>query len=49
MFAANPVPFANSDAAYVLAFAIIMLNSDAHSVQIKHKMSLAEFVSNNRG
>ena len=33
----------------MLAFAIIMLNTDAHSPQIKKKMSLEEFVRNNRG
>lgn len=34
LFAANPEPFANADAAYVLAFAIIMLNTDLHSPNI---------------
>ena len=47
--AQNPTVFANSDAAYVLAFAIIMLNTDAHSAQIKNKMTLEQFISNNRG
>ena len=47
--ATNPDVFANADAAYVLAFAIIMLNTDAHSKQIKRKMTLGEFLSNNRG
>ena len=34
---------------YVLAFAIIMLNTDAHSSQIKNRMTLDQFISNNRG
>ena len=47
--AVNPAPFANADAAYVLSFAIIMLNTDAHSKQVVNKMTLEQFVSNNRG
>ena len=51
LFAANPEPFANSDAAYVLAFAIIMLNTDLHNpnIAVEKKMTLDQFVSNNRG
>jgi len=49
VYEANPSVFANSDAAYVLAFAIIMLNTDLHSPQIANKMTLDQFVSNNRG
>ena len=45
----NPSVFANADAAYVLAFAIIMLNTDAHSSQIRNRMTLEQFISNNRG
>jgi len=41
--------FADPDAAYVLGFSVIMLNTDAHSSQIKHKMTQQEFVRNNRG
>ena len=41
--------FADPDAAYVLGFSVIMLNTDAHSSQIKHKMTKQEFVRNNRG
>ena len=40
----NPGRYANADAAYVLAFAVIMLNTDLHSKQIKKKMTLEEFV-----
>merc|ERR1719352_1271187 len=41
--------FANPDAAYVLAYSLIMLNTDAHSSQIKKKMTQQEFVNMNRG
>ncbi|KAG2507472.1 hypothetical protein BBO99_00009063 [Phytophthora kernoviae] len=42
-------PLADADAAYVLAFSIIMLNTDLHSDHIAKKMTLEEFVRNNRG
>lgn len=42
-------PLADADAAYVLAFSIIMLNTDLHSDHIAKKMSLEEFIRNNRG
>lgn len=45
----NPDVFANADAAYVLAYSIIMLHTDAHNDTIKHKMSKDEFIKNNRG
>ncbi|OCF43947.1 guanine nucleotide exchange protein for ADP-robosylation factor [Kwoniella heveanensis CBS 569] len=42
--------FANADAAYIHAFAVIMLNTDAHNPNLKQKrMTKAEFVKNNRG
>lgn len=43
--------FANADAAYTLAFSCVMLNSDAHNKAIakSKKMSLEQFISNNRG
>ena len=31
----NPCVFADEDAAYVLGFSVIMLNTDAHSSQVK--------------
>ena len=34
---------------YVLAFSLIMLNTDAHSSQIKKRMTQQEFVNMNRG
>lgn len=39
----------NADCCYVLAFSLIMLQTDLHSTQIKNKMTVDEFVSNNRG
>ncbi|KAH0587527.1 hypothetical protein H2248_006309 [Termitomyces sp. 'cryptogamus'] len=41
--------FANADTAYVLAYSTIMLNTDAHSPQVKHRMTKADFIKNNRG
>ncbi|KAJ2653172.1 guanine nucleotide exchange protein for ADP-robosylation factor [Coemansia sp. RSA 1250] len=46
----NPdVGFANADAAYVLAYSTILLNTDQHSPQVRHRMTRTDFVSNNRG
>lgn len=45
----NPGVFANADAAYVLAYSVIMLHTDAHNATIKNKMSKDEFIRNNRG
>lgn len=49
--AGNPrTEFANADTAYILAFSVIMLNTDAHNKNMKQaKMTKAEFVKNNRG
>ncbi|KAJ2466953.1 guanine nucleotide exchange protein for ADP-robosylation factor, partial [Coemansia sp. RSA 2322] len=41
--------FANADTAYVLAYSTVLLNTDQHSPQVKNRMTLAEFVANNRG
>lgn len=45
----NPGVFANADTAYVLAFSVILLNTDAHNPQVKKPMSKVEFIKNNRG
>eukprot|EP00026_Physarum_polycephalum_P003877 Phypoly_transcript_03893.p1 GENE.Phypoly_transcript_03893~~Phypoly_transcript_03893.p1 ORF type:complete len:616 (+),score=105.38 Phypoly_transcript_03893:124-1971(+) len=45
----NPGIFHDSDTAYLLAFSLIMLNTDAHNPAIKHKMSKKAFVANNTG
>lgn len=41
--------FANSDACYVLAYSVIMLNTDRHSSQVKKKMTQEDFRRNLRG
>lgn len=45
----NPSVFASADCAYVLAYAVIMLNTDLHSPMVKHKMTKEQFLKNNRG
>ena len=48
-YAANPDAVADADSAYVLSYSIIMLNTDQHNPQVKRKMTLEQFVRNNRG
>ena len=48
-FADNPTLYATADCVYLLSFSLIMLNTDLHSVKVKHKMSVEDFVKNNRG
>ncbi|KAI9098198.1 hypothetical protein DFS34DRAFT_694406 [Phlyctochytrium arcticum] len=45
----NPEVFVRADAAYTLAFSVIMLNTDQHSPTIKVRMDKAAFLKNNRG
>ncbi|KAL5976926.1 Protein big1 [Asimina triloba] len=45
----NPSSFSNAETAYVLAYSVIMLNTDAHNSMVKEKMSKADFIRNNRG
>ncbi|CAK1361315.1 Protein transport protein SEC7 [Cercospora beticola] len=45
----NPSAFANADTAYVLAYSVIMLNTDQHSAQVKKRMTVEDFIKNNRG
>ncbi|KAK2594605.1 guanine nucleotide exchange protein for ADP-robosylation factor [Conoideocrella luteorostrata] len=45
----NPNAFANADTAYVLAYSVILLNTDLHSSKIAKRMSKEEFIKNNRG
>ncbi|KAI4150202.1 MAG: hypothetical protein L6R39_002323 [Caloplaca ligustica] len=46
----NPNAFANADTAYVLAYSVIMLNTDQHSGKLKGKrMTVEDFIKNNRG
>ncbi|KAK7291769.1 hypothetical protein RIF29_07169 [Crotalaria pallida] len=43
----NPSLFKNADTAYVLAYAVIMLNTDAHNPMVWPKMSKSDFVRMN--
>jgi brefeldin A-inhibited guanine nucleotide-exchange protein len=45
----NPKAFANADTAYVLAYSVIMLNSDQHNSNVKSRMTPEDFIKNNRG
>ncbi|THC92980.1 hypothetical protein EYZ11_007541 [Aspergillus tanneri] len=46
----NPNAYANADTAYVLAYSVIMLNTDQHSSKIRgNRMTKEDFIKNNRG
>lgn len=46
----NPNAFANADTAYVLAYSVILLNTDQHSTKMKgRRMTKEDFIKNNRG
>lgn len=45
----NPAVFSSADTAYVLAFALIMLNTDSHNPGVKHKMTLEQFFRTTSG
>ncbi|KAG0377049.1 Brefeldin A-inhibited guanine nucleotide-exchange protein 2, partial [Mortierella sp. AD032] len=45
----NPKVFANAEPAYILAFSVIMLNTDQHSDNVKKRMDVKDFIKNNRG
>ncbi|KXS09402.1 hypothetical protein M427DRAFT_140918 [Gonapodya prolifera JEL478] len=45
----NPESFASADTVYTLAFSVIMLNVDQHSVKVKTRMDKSAFIKNNRG
>eukprot|EP01041_Mallomonas_annulata_P008941 gene8941-18499_t len=47
----NSGVFLSSDTAYVLSFSLIMLNTDLHnhSIPVEKKMTLDQFIRNNRG
>lgn len=53
----NPIEFSSpgsifyllADSAYILAFSLIMLNTDLHNPQVKHKISKSQFIKNNKG
>ena len=43
----NPDLFKNADTAYVLAYAVILLNTDAHNPMVWPKMSKSDFIRMN--
>jgi len=45
----NPGVFVSPDTAYVLAFSVIMLNTDLHNPAVKNKITKQQFFKNNRG
>ena len=45
----NPDTFSSADTAYVLAYSVIMLNTDQHNAQVKKRMTKLDFLKNNRG
>lgn len=45
----SPQILANKDAAFVLSYSLIMLNTDLHNVQVKKKMTEEDFIRNNKG
>ena len=47
----NPNAFANADTAYILAYSVILLNTDQHNEMLRadKRMTKEEFVTNNRG
>ena len=45
----NAGMFNSADTAYVLAYSVILLNSDAHNPQVKNRMTKEEFFRNTRG
>ncbi|KAG8373574.1 hypothetical protein BUALT_Bualt11G0038600 [Buddleja alternifolia] len=44
----SPQILANKDAALLLSYSIIMLNTDQHNIQVKKKMTEEDFIRNNR-
>ncbi|XWS40913.1 hypothetical protein CRYUN_Cryun17cG0037000 [Craigia yunnanensis] len=44
----SPHIFCNKDAALLLSYSLIMLNTDQHNVQVKKKMTEEDFIRNNR-
>lgn len=44
----SPHILANKDAALVLSYSLILLNTDQHNVQVKKKMTEDDFIRNNR-
>ncbi|PFH49117.1 hypothetical protein AMATHDRAFT_148392 [Amanita thiersii Skay4041] len=48
-FASDPAEVKSEDAVYVLAYSIIMLNTDLHNPQIRKRMTIEDYMKNLRG
>ncbi|KAF7972108.1 hypothetical protein HWV62_18936 [Athelia sp. TMB] len=48
-FASDPAEVKNEDAVYVLAYSIIMLNTDQHNPQVQKRMTIDDYKRNLRG
>ncbi|KAI9494797.1 hypothetical protein BDB00DRAFT_817115 [Zychaea mexicana] len=48
-FESNPTEIANPEAAQLLAYSIILLNTDQHNPQIRRRMTLEDYMRNLRG
>jgi cytohesin len=45
----NPNLFDETDTCYILSFSIIMLNTALHNPNVRQKITLEQFVAQNRG
>ena len=45
----NPSVFRTADTVYVLSFSALMLHTDAHHPNLKSRMTLDQFIANNKG
>ncbi|GAB2297173.1 hypothetical protein Dimus_031286 [Dionaea muscipula] len=43
-----PQLFVNKDAAFLLSYSLVILNTDQHNMQVKKKMTEEDFIKNNR-
>ena len=48
-YASRPAGIRSEDAVYVLAYSIIMLNTDLHNPQVRRRMTVADYQKNLRG
>ncbi|KAG0032094.1 GDP/GTP exchange factor for ARF [Podila clonocystis] len=48
-FATKPAHVASQDAAFILGYAVVMLNTDQHNRGVRERMSLEQFAKNLRG
>jgi len=48
-FATTPRCIASQDAAFILGYAVVMLNTDQHNKGVKGRMTLAQFSKNLKG